>query len=272
MAFPQPSTFSRALLSGGAIRVSACVAFALAAGAEEAKHPTGPRRPFCSIITRPWVREEPLAYVVIAARTDTIPATVYRPWVVRLGYPADTRPPDPVPDIVRYGQHASILRAVGLRDSALAARSEAALVEWSTNSMCQAIPPERAYRALSLPAGTVALLAGMPRIDTIAPPGVVVLHLHVGTRFYAPAFERRALRRRWHGLWLRPRVLTIEEYESLLKSLPTDADWENTPVRALETLEAWARANPALARREPARTILRGAREEVEWRASRPGM
>jgi hypothetical protein len=117
-------------------------------------------------------------------------------------------------------------------------------------------------------AGTVALLVATPVADTIAPPGVVVLHLYVGSRFYSPEFERHGRPRSWRGFWPGPKVLTIEEYESLLRSLPNEAEWEKAPARALATLQAWARANPALARREPARTILRGAREEADWRAA----
>src|SRR5688500_6266470 len=83
--------------------------------------------------------------------------------------------------------------------------------------MCSPIPPERARRALSLAPGNVALLVATPRADAIAPPGVVVLNLYVGTRLYAPAAEQQALGRSWRRLWRRPRVLTIEQYESLLR-------------------------------------------------------
>jgi hypothetical protein len=61
-------------------------------------------------------------------------------------------------------------------------------------------------------------------------------------------------------------MLTIEEYESLLRSLPTEVEWEQTPVQALAKLQAWAHANRSLAGAEPARAILRGAREELAWR------
>jgi hypothetical protein len=245
------------------------MAFGPTAGTGGAEYPSRPHRPFCSIAWRPWAYEGRLAYVIIGAHADTIPATVYRYRLFqRLGYPRDTLPPLPTPDVVVYGQRTRILRAVGLPDSAIAANSDAALVEWSHNSMCQSTPPERANRALSLPAGTVALIGAIPRTDTIAPPGVVVINLRVGTRFYAPEFERQAQRRSWRRLWRRSKVLSIEEYESLLRSLSPWVEWDNAPERAIAGLEAWARANPALARREPARSILRGAREEVDARAT----
>jgi hypothetical protein len=247
------------------------IALARATTTVSAARPNGLHSPLCSIIVRPWVREEPLTYVIIEASGDTIPATVYRRWIYRLGYPADTTPPLPVTGSVVYGQRTKILRAVGLRDSALAVPSTAALVEWGNNSMCQPVPPLRDERAISVPAGTVALLVATPHADTIAPPGVVVVHLYVGSRFYSPQFERQARPRSWRSLWLLPGVLTIEEYESLLRSLPNEAEWENAPARALATVRAWASANPALARREPARTILRGAREEADWRLAREG-
>ncbi len=245
------------------------IALALATTTVGAARPHGLRRPLCSIVVRPWVREESLRYVIIEASGDTIPATVYRPWINRLGYPADTTPPLPVPGTVVYGQRTKILRTFPLPDSALAVPSTAALVEWGTNSMCQPVPPVREQRAISVEAGTVALLVATPQPDTIAPPGVMVLHLHVGSRFYSPEFERQTRApRSWRTLWLHPGVLTIEEYESLLRSLPKEADWEQAPARALAALQAWADANPALARREPARRILRGAREETRWRAA----
>ena len=245
------------------------MALALVATTVSAARPSGLHGSLCTIVVRPWVREEPLTYVIIEASGDTIPATVYRPWIYRLGYPADTTPPLPIPGTIVYGQRTKILRAVGLPDSALAVPSTAALVEWSTNSMCQPVPPAREERAISVEAGTVALLVATPRPDTIAPPGVMVVDLHVGSRFYSPEFERQARPpRTWRTLWLDPGVLTIEEYESLLRSLPKDAAWEKAPARALAALQAWADANPTLARREPARTILRGAREETRWRAA----
>ena len=234
--------------------------------------PDGPHNPLCTIVVRPWVREEPLTYFIIEASGDTIPATVYRSWRFRLGYPADTTPPLPVPGIVIHGQRSKILRAVGLRDSALlTVPATAALVEWSQNSMCQPTPPQREQRAIAVSAGTVALLVARPRADTIAPPEVLVLDLYVGSRFYSPELERHSRPRSWRTLWLRPSVLTIEEYESLLQSLPNAADWEKAPARALGTLQAWARANPDLAQREPARTILRGARDEADRLAAHQG-
>ena len=244
------------------------ITIALAATTVSAARPNGLDRPLCSMIVRPWVRAEPLTYVIMEATDDTIPATVYRPWVnFRLGYPADTRPPLPVTGAIVYGQRMKILRAVGL-DSTLGEPSTAALVEWSHNSMCQPVPPAREQRALSVFAGTVALLVARPHADTAAPPGVVVVDLYEGSRFYSPEFERHGRPRGWRGLWPGPKVLTIEEYESLLKSLPTHAEWENAPARALAKVQAWANAYPELARAEPARTILRGAREEAHWRAT----
>lgn len=226
----------------------------------------GPRLPLCSVIWRPWVREDPLRYVIIETHGDTIPATVWRaPY--RLGVPPDSVMSRPVPGVVVYGQSARVVRSVGFADSA--AHGDVALVEWFVDSMCTPIPPPRIHRALSLPPGTSALLVSAPRADTIAPDGVMVLNLFVGTRFYAPALERGALPRSWRRLWRRPKVLTIEEYESLLSSLSTSAEWEHAPAQALETLETWARAHPDLARREPARAILRGAREDVEARVAR---
>lgn len=227
--------------------------------------PNDARERFCSLILQRWMREDPLGYVIIAAGADTIPATVHRHRGFRLGYPADTRPLAPTPGVVIHGQQARILRSVGLRDSALATHSDAVVVAWGNDSMCSRAVP---YRALSLPVGTVALLVAVPRLDTIAPPGVVVLDLDVETRFYAPALEREAVPRRWWRLWQRPKVLSLEEYEFLLRSLPVRSEWESAPTRALKTLEAWAGANPTLARREPARSILRGARQEVEYRSS----
>lgn len=247
------------------------ISIALTITPVSAARSNGLHSPLCVIAVRPWVREEPLTYVILEASGDTIPATVYRRPVYRINYPADTTPPLPVPGVVIYGQRMKILRVVGLRDSARGVPSTAALVEWGNNSACQPGPLEREQRALSVFAGTVALLVARPHADTIAPTGVVVVDLYEGSRFYSPAFERHGRPRGWRGLWPGPRVLTIEEYESLLKSLPTEAEWENAPARALASVQNWAQANPELARAEPARTILRGARDEAHWRATHKG-
>ena len=258
----------KAGLGGALLFAVTSIAVALATTTLGAARSNGVHRPLCSIVVRPWVREDPLTYIVIEASGDTIPAAVYRRWVYRLGYSADTTPPLPVTGEIIYGQRSKILRAVGLRDSALGGPSTAALVEWGNNSMCTPVPPVREQRAISVLPGTVALLVATPHADTVAPAGVVVVHVYVGSRFYSPTFERHARPRRWRGLWPGPRVLTIEEYESLLKSLPNEAEWESAPKRALAMLQAWALANPELARAEPARSILRGAREEAHWRAT----
>ena len=239
----------------------------LAVSTVGAARTNGLPRSLCSLIVPPpWVRGDPLTYLVIQASADTIPATVYRHRGFRLGYPADTRPPERGAGVVIHGQRVKILRAVGSANSTLPTPSTAALVEWSHDSMCQPVLPARPQRALAVPAGTIALLVAKPQPDTIAPPGVVVVHLYVGSRVYAPELERHGRPRRWHGLWPGPRMLTIEEYESLLRSLPTEAEWEQTPAQALTKLQAWAHANRSLASAEPARAILRGAREELAWR------
>jgi hypothetical protein len=60
--------------------------------------------------------------------------------------------------------------------------------------------------------------------------------------------------------------LSLEEVLDLYERLPLDQDLFDSPDSAIQPLEAWARDNPALATRQPARTILDFVRMDAEER------
>ena len=60
--------------------------------------------------------------------------------------------------------------------------------------------------------------------------------------------------------------LSLEEVLDFYERLPLDRDLFDSPYSAMQPLEAWARSNPALASRQPARTILGFVRFDVEER------
>jgi len=60
--------------------------------------------------------------------------------------------------------------------------------------------------------------------------------------------------------------LPLEDVLDLYERLPLESLLVVSPDSAMESLEAWARSNPAAARREPASTILAFVREDAEDR------
>lgn len=61
-----------------------------------------------------------------------------------------------------------------------------------------------------------------------------------------------------------PEKLSIEEALDLFERLPNDSALSLTPISAAEPLEEWARINPGLVSRDPARVILRMVYAEVD--------
>ena len=60
--------------------------------------------------------------------------------------------------------------------------------------------------------------------------------------------------------------LSLEEVLDLYERLPLDRHLSDSPDSAIQPLESWARSNPTLASRQPARTILRFVRFDAEER------
>ena len=60
--------------------------------------------------------------------------------------------------------------------------------------------------------------------------------------------------------------LPLEDVLDLYERLPLDRDLSDSPDSAIRPLESWARSNPTLARRQPARTILEFVRFDAEER------
>jgi hypothetical protein len=60
--------------------------------------------------------------------------------------------------------------------------------------------------------------------------------------------------------------LSLEEVLDLYERLPLDRASQGSPDSAIQPLEAWARSNPGLASRQPARTILKFVRFDAEER------
>ena len=216
-----------------------------------------------------WARSDTLSYVVLRARADTLPATVWRPPVMRLGRSADAPDPPPAPERVVYGQQVEILRAVGpAADSllALGRRDSVALIAWRMDSMCSRWPP---HPTVVLSAGEEAFLARAPRRDQHARFPTPILDLWPTHRFYDPVLERAYHPRMASSLWLRPAIMTVAEFERFYNALPPASLWEAEPTRALAHLEQWSERNPELSRREPARRVLKDARIVVRELAHR---
>lgn len=216
-----------------------------------------------------WARPDTLNYVILRARADTLPATMWRPPVVRLGLPADAPDPPPAPERIVYGQQVEILRSVGPAADSLQAfgrTDSVALIAWRMDSMCSEWPP---HPTLVLSAGDEAFLATVPRRDRRARFRTPILDLWPTRRFYDPVLEREYHARRAPGLWLRPAIMNVEEFELFYNALPPASLWEENPTRALAQLREWAERHPQIARREPARRILKDARMAVRELAHR---
>jgi hypothetical protein len=215
----------------------------------------------CSIaVPPPWTRSDTLSYLVLRARPDSIPATMWRPPVARLGLPRDAPDPPPAPERIVYGQHVEILRAVGPAADALRALGRAdsvALVAWRTTSSCSWVPP---HPILILSEGDEAFLAAVPRRDRRGRFQTLMLDLWPSYRFYDPVLEREYYPREGKRLWLAPGIMSVAEFEVFYNALPPESLWKADPARALTHLEEWAGSYPELARREPARRILKEAR------------
>jgi hypothetical protein len=247
------------------------ISFVLAAGVSAFVRDDTSRA--CVILTPPhWARADTLSYVVLRATADTIPATMWRPPVMRLGLPPDAPDPPPAPERIVYGQQVEILRAVGPAADALRALGRgntAALVAWRMNSMCSEWPPDA---TLILAAGDDAFLAAVPRGDQHARFQTPILDKTAGRRFYDPVLEREYHPRTWKRLWLRPAIMSVQEFEAFYTALPPVSLWDADRARALAHLEQWAKRHPHLTRREPARRILKDARiAERELRHPDPG-
>jgi hypothetical protein len=63
--------------------------------------------------------------------------------------------------------------------------------------------------------------------------------------------------------------MNVEEFELFYNALPPASLWEENPTRALAQLREWAERHPQIARREPARRILKDARMAVRELAHR---
>lgn len=203
-----------------------------------------------------WTRH---TYFTLTATRDSVAAGTHRgrgEWAP----PSSRAAPDTATVVVR-GQVVRLGRVHGQTASRIgAAPRPGVVVSWGLGSACERLAPHRAlgFRPgdrVFLEAGTRPVGAwarGMPTFDVRA-------DLH---RYVPSQYGRHPDEAWWRGL-LRRRPLSADEYLRMYEALPTRRQWEADPESASRSVYRWARANPRMARCEPARSIIRQMEGEL---------
>jgi hypothetical protein len=177
---------------------------------------------------RSWLQADTPGWVVAVASGDSaIAGTWERPaWWDSTG-----QPPGPK-RLEVYGQWARIERSSEPRDVG----RRALFVWWSTGGLCEPAPSRR---ALGRPAGTRFFAGGSLRERNRS--GTAIHDIG----FFTPTYVARQVAGDSSP------ALTSEEYATFYSAMPSLAEWVADPVTFIRRIRAWARANQALASREP---------------------
>ena len=217
----------------------------------------------CTLISYRWVRPDSSGYVVVRVLADSVHvgdwpadplAATYR---ILLDQPAFA-PPSPTRPY--FGQRATVLEMrPGLASGVDGTSRHVGLFHWGSGSRC-GTQPDTASARLYLPGSIIVLTITRGSLE----PGGEVPALHdvessVAGR-YSPSVLAEQQPRAWWRLGRRSQVLTVSEYLGFYAAMPTFSAWQANPLRSSAALDDWARVHPRLARREPARSLLREMR------------
>lgn len=160
-----------------------------------------------------------------------------------------------------YGQLVQIEQLRGMsRDRLPAETKTVVLVPWDYGADCSTVVWGKSARWVA-PDTHVVFRARLRARDQWA-NGMPTLDVHLPQYSLYPFDQRRLYMLNDTAL----NDLTIEQVLDLYERLPFDSLLMAFPDSAIRPLEAWARDNPSLATRQPARTILEFVRFDVEER------
>lgn len=235
----------------------------------------------CSLIPMFWVREEEQPALVLEATRDSVYVGTFIPerydprtdWVT-LDRAGATRV---------YGQvlrvREVVARGVGLRAD-VRPGARVVVINWGLSASCGVDAP---YQAFTAPPGHLAFVLPVRRPLPVSgawhpargasAPALPVLEVSAHERSYVAWYQRhRGVTSRIHRLF-RPRPMTVEEYARMYRAMPGRQEWLRDPRGAAQRVARWGQANPALARREPARMMaeyLGYTVERMEYEAANP--
>ncbi|HEU0302823.1 MAG TPA: hypothetical protein VFR37_25400 [Longimicrobium sp.] len=218
----------------------------------------------CTIIPVFWVREEQQPALVLEALRDSVYVGTFVP--ERYDPRAHQARLVPAEAKRAYGQPFRV-REVVARGEGLPAEvrpgARVVVLNWGLGASCGAEAPARAYSA---PPGHQAFVLParrpMPASASWQParradaPGLPVLEISPHEQVYVARYHRsqrttNPLRRLFH-----PRPMTVREYAAMYRAMPGRQEWLRDPRGMAQRVARWGQANPGLARREPARTMV----------------
>lgn len=203
----------------------------------------------CSLSDFHIFRDPALAHFVATATAETLEAGA---GVVTYRWGQERGGSGPVPEPAIYGQVVEVERVGGLAAARLGGRvSRAVLVPWGYGADCRTEPwvgnprwVEPGTRGLftAMLRDPAHWVDGLPTFDVFNP--------------YSEPYPQRAEPERYSEGADDPLLLSIDEYFALIDLLPTEEEVDASAARAYAPLLAWARDNPELARRHPAKVML----------------
>ena len=224
--------------------------FTVLASSSVSLSPTG----LCSVQQHFWLRQDHPHYVIVAATADSVPAALWEPKLASIEIVRSDSTP-PAPRLV-WGQVAQIVRvAPTLRNRFPKLPQKAAFVLWGRVGDCSPVPD----RALWIAPGDTVFIVATPQREnrsfSKATPEMPRFELSRETVTYSPRATDRTQPSQ--------RVLSVAQFETFYRALPTVSAWNRDPITATRPLWAWARAHPALAKLSPAREWISVVRHEV---------
>ena len=205
----------------------------------------------CSLIVRPWVRMDSATYLTFTATGDSVVAGTQRGTGEWAPGGRDTATVAIRAQVVRLGRvHGRTAPRTGV------APRPGVVVSWGLGSACERLAP---HRALGFRPGDRVFLETGTRPVSARARGMPTFDVHASLHRYVPAEYGR---RRGEPP-LRQPPLSVDEYLRMYQAMPTHRQWEANPEAASRSLDRWARENPGLASREPARSIIRMMHEEL---------
>jgi hypothetical protein len=213
----------------------------------------------CSMVYRRYVRSDSATYFTFTATRDSVVAGTRKGRGERQP-PWSRAEPDTATVLVR-GQVVRLERVRGWSAARIGTEPRrGVVVAWDLGSACERLAP---HRALGFrPADRVFLEVG-PRPERAWVRAMPTFDVHVPLHRYVPAeYGHRPGEAWWRGL-LRRRPISVDEYLRMYEALPMRRQWEADPESASRRVYRWARANPGIARREPARSIIREMEGEL---------
>jgi hypothetical protein len=215
-----------------------------------------PPAPVCTPVPLPVGRSAGEVFFIGAASSDTMLAGAgHESWGTGRGHSGFGRAR------TIYGQLVAIEQLQGVSRTMLPADTKSVLVvPWDYGADCSTVVWGRSAQWVT--PGTRAVFRGRLRVRDDWPNGVPTIDVDFPEFSLYPYDLRRLYMLRDTAL----NDLSLENVLDLYERVPFDTTLAMSPDSAIQPLEAWARNNPELARRQPARTVLDFIRVDVEER------